>query len=444
MTAVPAPDPERLYSSQPGDTLLVIANRFGVLPDALECITPCPVDPAGDLNTLLPYATKILAPSPYKQTYTGERLIPDSEIVFSSAATSFNTAAFVQATDGFLNHHRQYLMMNAWNTGAEIVALVAEENSINPRLLLALLEYQCGCVLGEADNPEPFMQADFYNRADLYGQLVWAVHELSNGYYGWRAGTLTRLTLTDGTTFPLNPDLNAGTVALYNLFSKLHGQAEFDRVLRSSTDGFIATYAKMFGNPWLKEVNLYPDGTTQPLMDLPFEKEITWSYTGGPHPSFESNGPLASLDFAPASAEPGCQPTTAWVTAVASGAVVRSEFGLIIQDLDGDGDENTGWNVMYLHIGEKGRVPVGTYLNTGDRLGQPSCEGGTSNGTHLHIARKYNGEWIPAGSGPMPFIMDGWHPVDGPIAYKGTLHKEDTTLEACTCSWRQSWIENED
>lgn len=436
-------DPYRLYTSQPGDTWISVSNRLGVLPPNLQCASPCPFDPGELPNALLPTGTKILTQFPYKQAGEPGRLVPDSEVVFSAAAVKFDVNAYAQATDGFLNKHRQYLMMNAWNTGADIVALVAEENSINPRLLLALLEYQCACVLEDAVNPAPFMQADFHNRQDLYGQLVWAIHELSNGYYGWRAGTLKNVVLRDGTSVALSPDLNAGTVALYQMFSKLLGSEQFFQALDPDT-GFPATFRQMFGNPWLRELQVYPDGTAQPDLVLPFDIGTTWSYTGGPHPAFESNGPLASLDFAPASAAPGCQPTSAWVLAAADGLVVRSEFGLVIQDLDGDGLEQTGWVIMYLHIGESDRVPVGTKLKAGDRIGQPSCEGGTTNGTHVHIARKLNGEWIAAGSGPLPFNLGGWVAQDGPLPYKGTLHRGDVTLEACTCSWRQSWIERDE
>ncbi len=71
-------------------------------------------------------------------------------------------------------------------------------------------------------------------------------------------------------------------------------------------------------------------------------------------------------------------------------------------DLDGDGNEETGWVIVYLHIATEGRVPVGTWLAQGDKIGHPSCEGGKSTGSHLHIVRKYNGEWVPADGPPMP------------------------------------------
>ncbi|MBZ0295569.1 MAG: hypothetical protein K8L99_23630, partial [Anaerolineae bacterium] len=87
--------------------------------------------------------------------------------------------------------------------------------------------------------------------------------------------------------------------------------------------------------------------------------------------------------------------------------------------LDGDRDETTGWSIMYLHIDSQGRVAVGTQVAVGDRIGRPSCEGGVSNGTHVHIARRYNGEWLPADCSDCPsdqirpaFVMSGWA-VDG-------------------------------
>ncbi len=41
-------------------------------------------------------------------------------------------------------------------------------------------------------------------------------------------------------------------------------------------------------------------------------------------------------------------------------------------DLDGDGDERTGWVVFYLHIAEDGRVQVGDVLKQGDPRGGAS------------------------------------------------------------------------
>jgi len=122
----------------------------------------------------------------------------------------------------------------------------------------------------------------------------------------------------------------------------------------------------------------------------------------------------------------------AWVTAVAEGVMVRSERGVVVLDLDGDGHEQTGWAVLYLHIAARERVPVGQHLYPGERIGHPSCEGGIATGTHVHLARKFNGQWIAA-DGALPFVLDGWISHGSGAAYEGWLEKERRRVEACAC-----------
>ena len=95
---------------------------------------------------------------------------------------------------------------------------------------------------------------------------------------------------------------------------------------------------------------------------------------------------------------------------------------MVVIDLDGDGSEQTGWVLLYLHIATKGCIAVGTYVDQDGLIGHPSCEGGSATGTHVHIARKYNGEWIPA-DGPLPFVLSGWQTHAGEEIYTGTLTK---------------------
>ncbi len=76
---------------------------------------------------------------------------------------------------------------------------------------------------------------------------------------------------------------------------------------------------------------------------------------------------------------------------------MRSSPDGLALDLDGDGDERTGWVIFYLHLSAASRAPAGKQLHVGDMIGYPSCQGGELvTGTHVHIARKYNGEWILA------------------------------------------------
>ena len=129
--------------------------------------------------------------------------------------------------------------------------------------------------------------------------------------------------------------------------------------------------------------------------------------------------------------ESGCVPSEAWALAPAAGIVVRSTTGIVVLDLDGDGHEQTGWDLFFLHIRTDGRATVGQRLNKDDPVGHPSCEGGDATGTHVHIARKYNGEWIAA-DGPLPFVLGGWTVHAGAAAYKGTMTQDGKTITADT------------
>jgi hypothetical protein len=131
--------------------------------------------------------------------------------------------------------------------------------------------------------------------------------------------------------------------------------------------------------------------------------------------------------------------TDEWVTAVAPGVVARSQPGIVVLDLDGDSDERTGWVVFHLHIATKDRVPAGASLQTGDPIGHPSCEEGNSTGTHVHIARKFNGEWILA-EGPLAFNFEGWVAQNGSAPYLGTLTRFGRTVTACVCSDSKTFI----
>ena len=82
-----------------------------------------------------------------------------------------------------------------------------------------------------------------------------------------------------------------------------------------------------------------------------------------------------------------------------------------------------------MHIATQDRVAQGTRLSVNDPIGHPSCEGGSSTGTHMHIAHKYKGEWIST-SGPLPFVMSGWTALPGERIYTGTLVKDDLVVNA--------------
>jgi hypothetical protein len=88
--------------------------------------------------------------------------------------------------------------------------------------------------------------------------------------------------------------------------------------------------------------------------------------------------------------------------------------------------------VLYLHIAERERVPAGARVRAGDLIGHPSCEGGFALAAHLHLARKYNGEWLNA-QGNIPFDLEGWIAAEGGREYDGALVRDGQRREACEC-----------
>ena len=60
----------------------------------------------------------------------------------------------------------------------------------------------------------------------------------------------------------------------------------------------------------------------------------------------------------------------------------------------------------------------------------------------MHLARKYNGEWLPA-EGILPFNLEGWIPHNGNEPYLGTLTRGSQSVTACTCSNAASWVQSD-
>lgn len=423
----PTVDPETtpvIYYAQSGDSLKTVSARFGVDPSAI--ISPDPIQTSG----FLPYNQLLIIPHGLVNTTTEIRLLPDSELIYSASALDFDIRGFVENAGGYLSTYKEWLGSTEWTDGWKVVQRVALENSINPRLLLALLEYQSGWVYGQpADTQGINYPLDFVNsnKKGLRAQLVEAINLLSTGYYGWREGKLVEIDFGDGVTARLAPELNAGTVALQYYFAGVMDIERWvqalDPALQPPTNGFLYVYQQMFGDPWVRASivePIFPENFFQPALSLPFFIGQMWSLTGGPHGAWESEGSQAALDFAPGSIASGCQPSNVWALASAPGLVVRSENGVVAIDMDGDGSEQTGWVLLYLHVARNGRVPLGTLLQRGDLVGHPSCEGGLSTGTHIHIARKFNGEWISAG-GAIPYNLSGWVAQNGDKPYYGTL-----------------------
>lgn len=438
-SGTPTPDPTRAgepdsrraetYVVQPGDTLSMLAVAFGCTVEEIVAANSLP-----DADSLSVGQTLIIPVFP-SESGPYLKLLPDSEMVYGPAYVGFDVADFVTRQRGYLSDYSEEVEGRVLD-GAEIVQLVAQRFSVGPRVLLALLEMQSGWItqlyptVETLKTPLGCVQGC---RPGLFEQLSWAAVRLNEGYYGWKYGERTTVRLGDGTRVAFAPGLNPGSAGVQNCLAALSANRDewLDKV---GIGGFLLAYERLFGNPFAYTVDpLVPADLVQPELRLPWEAGLMWYFTGGPHGGWGNGSGDAALDFVPGDKIPNCTVSAEWVVAAAPGRVVRSENGEVLVDLDGDGFEQTGWVLLYMHIYAEGRVRAGTYVQRGQRIGHPSCEGGFADASHLHFARRYNGEWIPAGKGSVPLVLSGWTAHEGAVPYDGTLTKGNEVRTACEC-----------
>ena len=433
------------YTVQSGDTVKAIAAHFDLEPEEILAANPG----LTGYYTTLPPGIHLQVPASFTPHLgTPFRIIPDSEFVYGPAQAGLDIQAIILIHTGWLatrtdkDQDPQYQKWDTREPSWKIVQQVALNYSINPLVLLALLEFRSG-ILTDSE-PDVSVARDplaLQNTSTngIKNQLSWAAEMLNTGYYGWRSGELTGIKLSDGRVSRIDPWQNAATAALHYLFGLLYVSEEFQHA--TSPEGFSALYQRLFGDPFSIEKVLIPANLQQPNLVLPFQDGVIWSFTGGPHAAWGGSVPWAALDFAPPSAAGECGKSNAWATAVADGIVARSRDASVVLDLDGDGNEHTGWTVLYFHLRSDSIPTVGKVLQAGDPIGHPSCEGGRTTGTHVHIARRYNGEWIDA-SGEIPFTMSGWVAHSDGKPYKGRLTQEIPAKEivACECVSQRNLI----
>ncbi len=364
------------------------------------------------------------------------KLIPDSELVNGPGALGFDLAAEVARHGGYLNRYSEAVGGETLS-GVEIINRVSEQTSVHPRLLLAALEHASGWVTNAAPGGDE-VNYPLGNRktnfTGLYAQLTWAAARLNEGYYGWRLDKRYVVKFEDNDYAFLGNGINAGTAGVHNWLAAINPRSLWLEAAQSSDspNAFISNYRRLFGDPWRFDRGMpVPPGVQQPEFGLPWAKGELWYLTGGPHSAWGRGTPWGAIDFTTGQVL-GCRRISDYVRSMSDGTVSRSGRGEVVVALDPSGDDRIGWSVLYLHIGSEDRVPLGARLRRGDPIGHPSCEGGISTGAHVHIVRRYNGEWINA-TGAIPFVMGGWSVEESGLEYDGYLVRGNTRREACEC-----------
>ncbi|MDQ7034376.1 MAG: LysM peptidoglycan-binding domain-containing protein [Anaerolineae bacterium] len=304
----PPVDVPSQHTVQAGDTLSAIASRYNVSLDSIlqanELANP-------NILTVGQVIDLPNAPSVYTPNF---KVIPDSRLIRAPGSRNFDIAQFIAQQPGYIRAATDSVNTNLDNgagleqqlNAAQIVERVALEYSVDPRLLLMLLEFRAGWLSNRQPREDllthPLIseeQSASIDRSGLYRQLSWAANELNRGYYGWKYRGNVSLQFGDGLRALYNPELNPGTIAV-QYFLSLTETAYTQWQSEVDFGGFYTTYFRYFGDPFQGAVEpLIPASIQQPELSLPFESDVEWRLTGGPHGGWNTGSAWASIDFAP-------------------------------------------------------------------------------------------------------------------------------------------------
>jgi murein DD-endopeptidase MepM/ murein hydrolase activator NlpD len=436
--AMPIPTPAgpafTYHTISTGETLGYLAFQYGTTIEQLVRMNQLS-GPAA----LIQVDQTLRVPLPTDQRSPDQFLLPDSEVVYSPAYLDFDVADFVHSQGGYLSTYSQYVD-NREVTGPEIVVKVAEQFGVGPRLLLALLEHYSGWVT-DPNPPEALLNQPLGPRnprgGDLHRALGFTANRINAGYYGYKRDGFWVFELADRSRAITPEGLNAGTVGVQNILA-IHADWETWQTDLGPA-GFLADYEALFGDPLAYTFEpVVPITLAQPELTLPWPEGEGFYLTSGPHPAYAHGSAWAALDFGPPDVLGNCYYSSVPATAAADGVVVAVRQGEVYLDLDGDGHIQTGWVLQYLHVAldSESPVQVGQEVSQGDVIGYASCEGGLANSSHVHLARRYNGEWIAA-DGPVPLVLSGWVTQPTLNVYDGSMAKGAEVRQACEC-WDDS------
>ncbi|MFD3166194.1 peptidoglycan DD-metalloendopeptidase family protein [Herpetosiphon sp. NSE202] len=284
---------------------------------------------------------------------------------------------------------------------AEVVVGQSYLYSLNPKLLLALLEFQQGLLTNPTPNPDQLdwamkYQGENENWRGLHGQIRWAARELRRGVRDF--AYVTELQYRDkDVKGPIPAGLNPSSYAVVRLLAQTMTPEELAKVL--SDGSFVATYSKFFEDP-RQTLGQVPAPAT-PFLRWPL-RNVTYitSFFDHEYPFLTPNQSLVSWwgrretqisydghdgwDY-------GARPPEA-VVAAADGTIVwasNSDDGCGVPAKGVVIDHGNGYRTLYWHLSEIS-VEVGQAIKSGEQLGIVGSTG-CAIGPHLHFQTQYLG-----------------------------------------------------
>ncbi len=295
---------------------------------------------------------------------------------------------------------------------ASAVATQALLYSINPKVVLTLLEMQAGLVRDPQPTPNDLGWAMGYRQQPSWGwgpQVNWAAREL---YRAARddAGRITAVGL--------------GSYALMHLLGQTVDADGQSWPTERATATFVQTYRDLFGQDPRQPLTDTPPPPPGPFLRAPYNGSVTASSAfDHEYPLLQGNGSMVAWrgrrDASSYDGHDGWDYVLSPGTPVLAAAAGR----VLVAGWSDDGcaapagavivDHGNGYSTLYWHLSSLA-VTAGTKVVAGDRLGNSGATG-CSQGAHLHFGVHFLGRaadpngWCPDG----PLKADPWadHPA---------------------------------
>ena len=355
-------------------------------------------------------------PSPVAQADTPPALVSDGQFVWGPNAAGFDVS--------------QYLLDRGVPLAdyAEDIDLWASYSSVNPQVLLAVLEVRDGLV-GEI---APGMTSDdvrariedtsiglakaFYEHLYLWGSRRPAEAQAQAG------GPL--IELSDGTIAEVSPLASSGSYAVAAVLGIDSDLSTWQQLTAPDDSlGFTSVFTAMFpGVDPLDDSNDIdaPAAPPSDLLQFPFPLGAVW-YFGGPHSwNGDSTPPFSSMDFYAGGATCSAPPYLFSVAAASGTTRHPSNYSCWLEINHGG-----GWTTSYYHLVNTFQ---GTSILRNGRMGTIDCQtcaGGYATGPHVHFSLKFNGSYVSLEG----TRLSGWKVHVGNQAYySGSIERGGVTL----------------
>ncbi len=333
-------------------------------------------------------------------------VLSDGQFVYGPNAYDFDLTAWLEANAPHLLPY------------AAALEGTAGYASVNPRLLLVLMELRAGLVSNPAADPaNPFgwTQSGFDAQLEAAAEVLTSAYYLHLHHYSAldpADRSLPPIPLADGSELAVAPEVNAGTYAVLAFLA----QTETAEALPAALEPFPAVWAALFpdDDPLDESNQVYIPGSLMAqavpppsLLQFPYPRGEAWYFGGVHHVLGYSGSDASSIDFWKVWLPWTPTPDTSqmWVVAAHSGwAQAQSSCRFIIYT----NPDRTGWATRYYHL-ENIQSPYPPAWNSplfliaqNARIGnlartqaQAICDGGAADFPHVHFSLIYNGSYVP-------------------------------------------------